>query len=152
MKQSIGTYHVCDIHHDIIEIYQLPQCLSFFYHPADSPNHFPRPSPICANVNKQRAKLPQIDIPAINKTLASARVAHNSCQRLIHFVGNRSGHFAHQSHAAEVGEFSAMSLRIQLCQLPLTDVDARTNVTEKRAIGSEARRSSVQKPAIFPVT
>src|SRR5450432_3098870 len=44
-----------------------------------------------------------------------------------------------------------MPLRIQLCQFPFTDVNARTNVAEKRAISGEARRPCVQNPAIFPV-
>src|SRR6478609_10375183 len=63
----------------------------------------------------------------------------------------RGCQFAHQRKTSNARQFDVLALMIQLRLLSIRDVNARADITQKRAIIGESWRSTIQNPAIFTV-
>ena len=89
-------------------------------------------------------------IPAFEKASRGRSVGGDGRERLIQFVGDRSGHFTHQGDAVEMGQLLALVLQFQIGLLLRTDVDANADYFGKLSLFVLQTSSAHDHPARFP--
>ena len=69
----------------------------------------------------------RIDVAALEKTARGRGVVGDGGERLIEFMRDRCGHFAHQSDAVQMRHLLALDLQLQVGLLLRADIDRHTD-------------------------
>src|SRR5260221_14366011 len=150
--QRVGARQPDHLSNHVVKIQEPLGTLFLTPHSFNGVDYLTGSSAIRDDILKDFAHLLAAELSAVQEMLGSLGVGHNRGQRLVQLVRDRPGHFSHNRDGAEIRDFFAVLQCFRFGLLALGDVNARTDVPEKGAIGGKARRSNIQNPAIFAVT
>src|SRR5258708_26176997 len=150
--ERIGARQPEHLSNHVVKMQELPGTLLLTPHSFNSVDYLTGSPAIRDDILKDFAQLLAAEAIAFQETEGSPSVGHNCAERLVQLVSERPGHFSHNRDAAEVRDFFAVLPSFRFGLLALSDVNARTDVPDERAIVGKSRRSNIQNPAIFTIT
>src|SRR6478752_5356112 len=116
-----------DSSNDLIQIYRAPRPFAFAKEMVDSMDDFARSPRIRRHVGEQLFEHLSLGRTLSEKTSPGGGVAGNRGERLIEFVSERGGEFAHRRYPAHPCHLLALQSQLEVSLDLLRDVDGDTH-------------------------